>query len=260
MTSFASLLAAVGSGGLVGFTLGLIGGGGSILATPLLLYVVGVANPHVAIGTGALAVSVNAYANFIAHARQKHVWWRCAIIFAAMGTIGALLGSTLGLIVDGKRLLFLFGLVMVVVGLLMLRPRRVAEGPPREIDWRVCTMTGAIAVLTGAASGFFGIGGGFLIVPALILATGMPMINAIGSSLLAVGTFGLATAVNYARSGLVDWTLAVEFIAGGTVGGIAGMLLATRLAPRKATLNRIFAVLVLAVAAYVIVRNAPHLG
>ena len=101
MTSMASLLAAVGSGGLVGFTLGLIGGGGSILATPLLLYVVGVANPHVAIGTGALAVSVNAYANFIAHARQKHVWWRCAIIFAAMGTFGALLGSTLGLIVDG---------------------------------------------------------------------------------------------------------------------------------------------------------------
>ncbi len=75
----ASVLAAIASGGVVGFTLGLIGGGGSILATPLLLYVVGVASPHVAIGTGALAVSVNAYANLANHARKGHVWWRCAI-------------------------------------------------------------------------------------------------------------------------------------------------------------------------------------
>ena len=79
------ILEAIGSGSLVGFTLGLIGGGGSILATPLLLYVVGVSSPHVAIGTGALAVSVNAYANLLGHARKGHVWWRCAIVFALVG-------------------------------------------------------------------------------------------------------------------------------------------------------------------------------
>ena len=130
---------------------------------------------------------------------------------------------------------------------------------PRErpVDRRMCALTAATALATGGASGFFGIGGGFLIVPALVIATGMPMINAIGSSLLGVGTFGLATALNYARSGLVDWVIAGQFIAGGVVGGILGMLLATRLSAGKATLNRIFAALILTVATYVIFMNLP---
>jgi len=251
------LLPAVGSGSLVGFTLGLVGGGGSILATPLLLYVVGVANPHVAIGTSALAVSVNAFANLASHAHKGHVRWRCAAVFAAVGTLGTILGSSLGLVVDGRNLLFLFGLVMVAVGLLMLLPRAAPHGGPRPVDRRMCIVTAALALATGAASGFFGIGGGFLIVPALIFATGMPVINAVGSSLLAVGAFGLATALNYASKGLVDWAVAAEFIAGGIVGGFLGMLLATRLATHKTALNRIFATLVLAVAAYVIARNLP---
>ncbi|MCX7303244.1 MAG: sulfite exporter TauE/SafE family protein [Hyphomicrobiales bacterium] len=255
--TLAEFLPAVGSGSLVGFTLGLVGGGGSILATPLLLYVVGVASPHVAIGTGALAVSVNAYANLASHARKGHVWWRCAAVFAAIGTLGTILGSSLGLVVDGRHLLLLFGLVMVAVGLLMLRPRAAPHGGSRPVDRRMCIVTAALALATGAASGFFGIGGGFLIVPALIFATGMPVINAVGSSLLAVGTFGLATALNYASQGLIDWPVAGEFILGGVAGGFIGMLLATRLATHKTALNRIFATLVLAVAAYVIARNFP---
>lgn len=117
-------LAAVGSGSLVGVMLGLIGGGGSILATPLLLYFVGVANPHVAIGTGALAVSANAYANLISHARERHIWWRCAVVFALVGSLGAAMGSSLGMLIDGKRLLFVFGLLMIVVASRMLRTRR----------------------------------------------------------------------------------------------------------------------------------------
>lgn len=255
MTS--TLVPALASGGLVGFSLGLVGGGGSILATPLLLYVVGVASPHVAIGTSALAVSINAYANLLAHARKGHVRWLCAAVFAVVGTLGALLGSSLGLVVDGTRLLLLFGALMVVVGLLMLRPRGVGRGDEQPVDRRMCALTAAAALATGMVSGFFGIGGGFLIVPALVFATGMPMINAIGSSLLAVGTFGLATALNYARSGLVDWVIAGQFISGGVVGGILGMLLATRLSAGKATLNRIFAALILTVATYVIFKNLP---
>lgn len=250
-------LAALASGGLVGFTLGLIGGGGSILATPLLLYAVGVANPHVAIGTGALAVSANAYANFIGHARKGHVWWRCAVVFALVGSLGAALGSSLGMLIDGKRLLFLFGLLMIVVALLMLRKGRDRVDRQRPVDLRMCLDTGLAALLTGAASGFFGIGGGFLIVPALMLSTGMPMISAIGTSLLAVGTFGLATALNYARADLVDWQVAIEFIAGGLGGGILGMVLATKLSSHKNLLNRIFSGLVLLVAIYVIYRNQP---
>lgn len=252
-----NLIATVGSGTLVGFVLGLVGGGGSILATPLLLYVVGVGNPHVAIGTSALAVSVNAYVNLIAHARQGHVRWRCAIIFAGAGMIGALVGSSLGLLVDGKQLLLLFGFAMATIGVLMLRPMDAHPNNAQPVDARALTLTAATALLTGIAAGFFGIGGGFLIVPALVFSTGMPMIFAIGSSLLAVGTFGLTTALNYARAGMVDWQLAAVFLAGGVAGGVAGMLLATRLSSSRTALSRIFAVLVLSVAAYVIIRNWP---
>jgi len=251
----AAVLAALGSGGIVGFTLGLVGGGGSILAVPLLLYGVGVASPHVAIGTSAVAVSVNAFANFAAHARAGHVWWRCAAVFALFGTIAALGGSTLGKAVDGRHLLFAFGLVMIVVGGWMLKPKKVVVSDARPVDLRMCLTTAFVASATGAASGFFGIGGGFLIVPALILATGMPMIQAVGSSLLAVGTFGLATALNYAASGLIDWSVAVQFVAGGVLGGIGGTLAGTRLASQKAVLNRIFAVLVLGCAVYVLFRS-----
>ncbi|WP_349434649.1 sulfite exporter TauE/SafE family protein [Pararhizobium sp. A13] len=252
----ATLVATLGSGGVVGFTLGLVGGGGSILAVPLLLYVVGVANPHVAIGTSAVAVSANAFANFVVHARAGHVWWRCAAVFALFGTVAAVGASMLGKAMDGQHLLFVFGIVMIVVGGLMLKPKKATEPAARPVDLRMCLTTALVASATGAASGFFGIGGGFLIVPALILATGMSMIQAVGSSLLAIGSFGLATALNYAASGLIDWAVAVEFVLGGIVGGIGGTVLGSRLGRQKAALNRIFAILILAVALYVLARSA----
>ena len=247
-----TMLNAVGSGSLVGFMLGLVGGGGSILATPLLLYVVGVASPHVAIGTGALAVSVNAFANFTGHALKGNVWWRCAIVFAVIGTLGALVGSSIGKAMDGQHLLALFALLMMVVGGLMLKPRRAGATAQRPVDLRMCLLTALVALMAGMASGFFGIGGGFLIVPGLMFATGMPMFSAVGSSLLAVGALGLATAVNYAASGLVDWPLAAEFIGGGILGGLVGTALAARLAGKKGLLNRIFAAIIFAVAIYML--------
>ena len=116
-----------------------------------------------------------------------------------------------------------------------------------------------VAVLTGAASGFFGIGGGFLIVPALILATGMATINAVGSSLMAVGVFGLTTAINYAASDLIDWVVAAEFLAGGLLGGLVGLGLASRLSANKDALNRVFAAVVFIVATYVLYRAGSTL-
>lgn len=252
-------LSSVGSGAAVGFVLGLIGGGGSILATPLLLYVVGIAQPHVAIGTSALAVSANAYVNFATHAVRRNVCWTCAIVFALVGTVGALLGSTLGKAMDGQKLLFLFGLIMVAVGVAMLRPRRERGAAHQVTNLRNCLRTGLAALLAGGASGFFGIGGGFLIVPALLLATGMSMSNAVGSSLLAVGTFGLATALNYAVSGMVNWPVAGLFIAGGVVGGLIGTRLSLRLAGQRGTLARIFAGIVFVVAAYILYRSGSAL-
>src|SRR6202165_4273067 len=99
----ATISAALASGALVGFSLGLVGGGGSILETPLLLYVVVVAQPHFSIGTGAFSVSVNAFANLAGHARAGNVRWRCAVIFAAVGTLGAFAGSSLSKLGDVHR-------------------------------------------------------------------------------------------------------------------------------------------------------------
>jgi uncharacterized membrane protein YfcA len=247
------------SGSLVSFTLGLVGGGGSILAVPLMVYLVGVASPHVAIGTSALAVAVNAGANLIPHARQGTIKWRCAGMYAAAGVIGAYGGSTLGKAFDGQRLLFLFAMLMLVVGALTLRNRGNVGNADvqcrRENAPKVIAYGGA----TGLFSGFFGIGGGFLIVPGLMASTGMPMVNAVGSSLVAVAAFGLTTALNYALSGLVDWGLAVTFIGGGIVGGVFGAATSKRLSARKGLLNSVFAVLIFAVAFYMLWKSWPAL-
>ena len=252
-------LLGAGSGALVGFALGLVGGGGSILAVPLMVYLVGVSNPHVAIGTSALAVAANAATGLMSHAWSGAVKWRCGGTYAVAGVVGALAGSTLGKTVDGEQLLTLFALLMILVGALMLRKRA------REDRLNVqCNRTNAPKVLgfglgTGMFSGFFGIGGGFLIVPGLIAATGMPMINAVATSLVAVTAFGLTTALNYAVSGLIDWPLAGAFIAGGIAGGLLGTAAASRLAARG-VLNRVFALLIFAVAAYMLWRSAGAPG
>lgn len=250
-------LLAILSGSLVGFTLGLIGGGGSILATPLLLYVVGM-SPHAALGTGALAVSANAFANFAGHARAGNVRWPAAAVFAATGVMGALIGSTVGKAFDGERLILLFAILMMVVGVVMLRPRKDGGTQAAPLTLGVGARIAAIGFGVGLLSGFFGIGGGFLIVPGLIFATGMPMINAVGTSLLAVGAFGLATALNYALSGLVQWTVAAEFIGGGLLGGWLGMKAACHLSAQRDTLSRVFAGLIFVVAFYMIWRSVGH--
>lgn len=250
-------LLAVLSGGGVGLVLAVIGGGGSILATPLLLYVVGVGSPHMAIGTGALAVSVNAFANLIAHARAGNVKWPCAVVFAAAGVAGAFGGAALGKSVSGPLLLTLFALVMIAVGAAMLRPQVAQGAPDVRLTPAVALRLVPIGALVGFVSGFFGIGGGFLIVPGLLAGSGMAMLNAVASSLFSVGAFGLSTAVSYAWDGLVDWREAGFFILGGLGGGLAGVPLAGRLAARRGLLQRIFAGVVFVVAAYILLRNAP---
>lgn len=255
VTAVLSLL----SGGIVGFALGLSGGGGSILAVPLLLYVVGISDPHVAIGTSALAVAINAFANVIGHWRSGTVKWPCAAVFAGSGAIGATIGSTLGKLTSGSVLLVLFALAMVAVGFAMLRPRMASGDPMVRITPRIAGRLVAIGMLTGGISGFFGIGGGFLIVPGIMLGSGMPILNAIGSSLVSVGVFGITTAANYALAGLVAWKIAGVFILGGVGGGILGMRTAIALATRKAVLSRLFAGTVLVVAVYMLIRAVPAL-
>jgi len=247
------------SGMLVGFVLGLVGGGGSILAVPLMVYVVGVSSPHVAIGTSALAVAVNAAMGLANHARAHHVKWRCGGIFGAAGMFGAFAGSTAGKLVDGEKLLFLFALVMLVVGALMLKGRGNPGDPGAECNRQKAPLVIGYGLGSGMFSGFFGIGGGFLVVPGLIASTGMPMLMAVGTSLVAVTAFGLTTAANYAFSGLIDWLLAGVFIAGGLLGSLAGTRLASRLGARTGKLTTVFAALIFGVALYMIWRSIPGL-
>ena len=243
------------AGSLVGFSLGLVGGGGSILAVPLMVYLVGITDPHVAIGTSALAVAANAAVNLANHARSGNVKWQCASVFASVGVIGALLGSTLGKAVDGQKLLALFALLMIVVAGLMLRKRSSPGDRAVRLSRDNLLKLAVYGFGTGLLSGFFGIGGGFLVVPGLIAATGMPIIFAVGSSLLAVTAFGVTTAFNYAYSGWVDWALAATFVGGGVVGGWFGARLAVRLATRRGTLNVVLATLILLVGAYTLYRS-----
>lgn len=242
-------------GGAVGFSLGLIGGGGSVLAVPLLLYVVGVSDPHLAIGTSALAVAVNAFANLVPHARAGNVRWGPAAVFAGGGVLGAFAGSTAGKAFDGQRLLVLFALLMIVIAVLMQRPRRFIVGGPIRLTPSLAARFAGTGLGTGLLAGFFGIGGGFLIVPALTLICGLATLEAIGSSLLSVGVFGLTTAVNYAVSGMIAWTIAVLFLAGGIAGGVAGTASAGRLARDKLALNRVFGAVVLSVALYMLAHS-----
>lgn len=246
------------SGGIVGFTLGLVGGGGSILAVPLMVYLVGVHDPHVAIGTSALAVAANAATGLVSHAREHNVKWRCGFMYAAAGIVGAFAGSSAGKAFDGQKLIFLFALLMIVVGILMLKGRKATGVPGAECNRENAPKVLGFGLGTGIFSGFFGIGGGFLIVPGLIGSTRMPMINAVGTSLIAVTAFGLTTAVNYAVSGLVNWPLAAVFIGGGVVGGFGGTRLAKQLSG-KGALTTVFAALIFVVAVYMLWKSAAAL-
>lgn len=254
--TIATIIAALASGGVIGLVLGLVGGGGSILAVPLLIYVVGIGSPHAAIGTAAVAVTVNAFGSLIGHARAGRVKWRCAGVFAVSGMIGAALGAELGKAFDGKRLLVLFGLLMIFVGLSMLRKRRKAEAPDvrltRDSAAALLPRLVPIGLGVGLAAGFFGIGGGFLIVPGLIFATAMPLPYAIGTSLVVVTALGLTTATSYAMSGMVDWGVTGMLVAGGIVGTIIGISLSKVLGTRKGLLERGFAIIVIAVGGYVV--------
>jgi uncharacterized membrane protein YfcA len=256
------------SGVIVGFSLGLIGGGGSILAVPLLLYLVGLSSipnaAHVALGTTALAVGINAYINSYMHLRKRNVAPKVGTLFAGVGLIGALLGTYLGHITPGGSLLLYFAIAMIVLGVYMGFFRHAASAGSREevdrvleaasrcpkLTRRVATIVAASGFLVGLISGYFGIGGGFLIVPALMFSSGLCIARAIGTSLLSVGTFGVASGLEYAVYGDTLFIISALYVVGGVLGGYAGTGLAVK-APKK-TLQRAYGIIIVLVGIYMI--------
>ena len=154
----------------------------------------------------------------------------------------------------------LFGILMIAIGALMLRKRAGGGDPAVRLTAtsarRLMPMLVGTGFAVGLLAGFFGIGGGFLIVPGLMLATGMPLIAAIGTSLVAVVAFGASTAISYAMSGLVDWRLAGLFIAGGLLGGLAGIATGKLIGSRDRILRSAFAGIVILAGGYVCLRGA----
>jgi hypothetical protein len=258
-TDLIPLVLAVLSGGIVALLLTLFGGGGSVLAVPLLLYVVGVKSPHVAIGVSAAGVSLNALTALAGHARAGRVRWPCAVLFAVTGATGAWVGSSLAKMIDGQQLLLVFAVAMAAVGLSMLRPKTEVVRPEPRLTWALSPRIGLTGVGVGSAAGFFGIGGGFLIVPGLMASTGMSLAAAQATSLLSVAAFGATTAGNYALSGWLDPTLVAAMAVGGVAGTAVGLPLAKRLGANAALGRLLFAGLILVVAVYVAIRAVAAL-
>lgn len=252
----AQIILSIISGILVGFSLGLIGGGGSILAIPLLIYFVGFDHPHIVIGTTALAVGVNAYLNLIPHTLKKHVNYKIGIEFTIPGIAGVLAGSELGILTPGNDLLFFFSFLMIGIAIYMLNRKCIDIS---EVERKIAKSSKSLMILVltglivGFASGYFGIGGGFLIVPGLLFGGGLNIIQSVGTSLLAVGTFGVITAARYALIGDLDIVISALFIVGGILGGWFGARLAGKVPKRR--LTQVFAIIVIVVAIYIMYQN-----
>jgi uncharacterized protein len=233
-----------GSGSVVGLILGLAGGGGSILAIPMLIHVVGLRNAHVAVGTGAFAVAACSLVNLVGHLRIARVPWRAAGLFGGAGILAATLGAALGKQLDGHRLQFLFALVMLAAAGMTFRRRFKPASPGGQAARASVPRLVGYGGATGLMSGFFGIGGGFLVVPGLVAATGMPLVSAVGCSLVVITAFGVTTGLSYALSHLVDWALVLAFVAGGSAGGLAGLRLRSACAARKGLLDTVLGTII----------------
>lgn len=242
---------ALASGAIIGVFLGAFGGGGSVLAVPLLLYFVGVQDPHLAIGTSAAAVAAIALFNLFGHWRAGSVKWPCALMFAGSGFIGSLIGSSFAKIVDGEKLLLCFAVAMAAIGLSMFRKPKSDGSADVRLNAKMAVRLLPLGLLVGMAAGFFGIGGGFLIVPGLMFAAGMALSNATASSLVSVFVFGSATSANYALSGWVDIRLTALLLLGGIAGGLFGIWISGYLKPKALLARRIFAAMIISVAGYV---------
>jgi uncharacterized protein len=234
----------------IGLSLGLIGGGGSIITVPVLVYVLGVP-PHRAIGMSLAVVGSTALVGSLLHHRRGAVAWRTGSLFAASGIASAFLGSKLTRLVSPAVLLLLFaGLMLVVAAVMLTRKDPADEAPPHARSVPRSVLAG---IAVGFLTGFLGVGGGFLIVPALVLFGGLAMKEAIGTSLFVISVNCASGLFGHLSAGDADWRLTLMVAALATAGALAGTALSHRFHP--AHLRRIFAWFVVAVALFLIARN-----
>ncbi|MBB3603132.1 hypothetical protein FHT40_002793 [Mycolicibacterium sp. BK556] len=249
---------ALALGAVIGVLLGLLGGGGSILAVPGLVYVLGLGIEQ-AIPMSLIVVGTASAVGALPKIRARHVQWRLAAIFAAAGIPATFLGTAIGRHLPQSVLLIGFAVVMVVAGIRLLQDNgdtgtacRVGDG---GINWRRCAPRSIPAgFLVGLLTGLFGVGGGFLIIPALVLLLGVEMPIAIGTSLLIIVVNSAAGVASHVSVGGVDWSITAAFVGTAIVGSLVAGQLGTKMDTRR--LQRWFAYLVFAVAVYILVDTA----
>jgi uncharacterized membrane protein YfcA len=233
---------------LMGVSLGLLGGGGSILGVPILVYVIGL-DAHHAIALSLVLVGGTAVLGAAFHHRSSPLAWREALLFAACGVPFGFLGGIASRRLSGLLLLVLFGLLMVTVGGLMLRPRPEPHEGKRGSPLLFALAGGSVGFLTG----FLGVGGGFLIVPVFILLLHMPTRRAIGSSLVVIAINCASALVGHWPSLEIEWKLIAPLIVAALAGSLVGVRLSHRFSPRL--LRQVFGVFVVILGVVIVVRN-----
>ena len=235
---------------VIGLSLGLIGGGGSILTVPILVYLLGVA-PHEAVGMSLAVVGATSILGSYLHWRRDNLELSTGLLFGVAGIVGALLGSPLTKSVSTESLLLIFGLLMFVVAVSMLWRR---NHPIDDAPHKPHPVQGVLAGLgVGVLTGFLGVGGGFLIVPALVFFGGLTMKKAIGTSLFVIFLNCVAGFLGHLSQNVFDWQITGMVMALAVGGAIIGTILSHRIAAHR--LQSMFAVLVLGVAAFLVVKN-----
>ncbi|MCT1641540.1 sulfite exporter TauE/SafE family protein [Dietzia cinnamea] len=238
---------------LVGLSLGLLGGGGSILVVPLLTYIGGL-DPREAIATSLFVVGATSLVSLIGHARKGNVQWRTGLIFGAAGMVGAFLGGLAGGYIPGTLLMIAFALMMIATAGAMIKGRKDRDGQSQTHHhplWRILLD----GLVVGAATGLVGAGGGFLVVPALVLLAGLPMTAAVGTSLLVIAMKSFAGLGGYLTSVSLDWPLVAAVTAAAIAGSFVGIRL-TSVVPERA-LRKGFGVFVLLMGAFVLSQELP---
>lgn len=222
------LALATGLSVFIGIALGLLGGGGSILTVPLLVYVAGL-DAKSAIASSLFVVGVTSIFGLISHARAHRVRWRTGLIFGAAGMVGAFAGGRVGSLIPGVILLLAFAVMMAVTAIAMIRGRKtVATGHHADLPVVRILLDG---VIVGFVTGIVGAGGGFLVVPALALLGGLPMPIAVGTSLLVIAMKSFAGFAGYATSVSINWQVTLLVTAGAIVGAFIGSAIAGRVHP-----------------------------
>lgn len=241
----------IGLAVFVGITLGLLGGGGSILTVPFLAYVAGM-DAKQAIATSLLVVGVTSAIGAISHGRAGRVQWRTGLIFGAAGMAGAYGGGLLARFVPGSVLLIGFAVMMIATAIAMLRGRKNIEaihGAPRV----PVPKTIGEGLIVGLMTGLVGAGGGFLVVPALALLGGLPMPIAVGTSLVVIAMNSLAGLGGYLSSVQIDWAVAGAVTAAAVLGALLGTRLTAKVDPDA--LRKYFGWFVLAMSSVILAQE-----